>query len=332
MNHSYLRRIIDACAQNSSCSAEIRFDEPMSAHTSFKVGGPADCWLRPRADGFPEFVAALIAAACKEGLPLFFLGGGANVLVSDKGIRGLVLDTSGWSGEIKADSQIALSVHALAFRSGTGLDDAAEAAALRGLGGLEFLSGMPGSIGGALWMNARAYEREIADVLARTEALDFSSAEMSRQPLQAEALQAKTLQADKAEFAYKRSPFQNRRCFILSAEFGLYPRSEKEIRKDMEEHRRDREDKGHYRYPSAGSAFKNNRDFGKPVGKIIDELGLRGLSKGGAQIAPYHGNIIINTGGARAAEIRALLDETAAKVKEAAGFTLEPEILFVGEW
>jgi UDP-N-acetylmuramate dehydrogenase len=322
MDRSYLHRIIDTCAQNSPCSVEIRFDEPMSAHSSFKVGGPADCWLRPGADGFPEFVAALIAAACKEGLPLFFLGGGANVLVSDKGIRGIVLDTSGWSGEAKADSQIALPAHALGFRSGTGLDEAAEAAALRGLGGLEFLAGMPGTIGGALWMNARAYEREIADVLFEAELLDFSSAEVSRL----------TIQADKAKFSYKRSPFQNCRCLILSAAFALYPRNEREIRKDMEEHRRDREAKGHYRYPSAGSAFKNNRDFGKPVGKIIDELGLRGLSKGSAQIAPYHGNIIINTGGARAAEIRSLLDETAARVKEATGFALEPEILFLGEW
>jgi UDP-N-acetylmuramate dehydrogenase len=96
--------------------------------------------------------------------------------------------------------------------------------------------------------------------------------------------------------------------------------------------RKDRADKGHYRYPSAGSAFKNNRDFGDPTGKIIDQLGLRGLSKGGAQIAPWHGNIIINTGNAAASDIRALMDEAAARVRKERGFDLESEILFVGDW
>jgi UDP-N-acetylmuramate dehydrogenase len=100
----------------------------------------------------------------------------------------------------------------------------------------------------------------------------------------------------------------------------------------MEKNRQDRRAKGHYLFPCAGSAFKNNRDFGKPTGQIIDELGLRGLKKGGAQIAPFHGNIVINTGDATAADIRALMDEVAAKVKAATGFILEPEILFAGDW
>jgi UDP-N-acetylmuramate dehydrogenase len=208
------------------------------------------------------------------------------------------------------------------FCSGTSLDAAAESAAARGLGGLEFLAGMPGSIGGAVWMNARAYEREIADALSYVEVLDFSAAEVCRL----------VIPAVKAEFGYKKSPFQKRDQFILSAGFSLHARNEREIRLEMEEHRRDREAKGHYRYPSAGSAFKNNRDFGKATGKIIDELGLKGQRIGGAQIAPYHGNIIINTGGASAADIRALMEQTAAKVREAAGFDLEPEILFAGDW
>jgi UDP-N-acetylmuramate dehydrogenase len=100
----------------------------------------------------------------------------------------------------------------------------------------------------------------------------------------------------------------------------------------MEEHRGDRERKGHYRRPSAGSAFKNNRDFGKPTGQIIDELGLKGLRVGGAQVAPWHGNIVINSDGARAADIKSLLDQVAAVVKSERGLELEREILFVGEW
>jgi UDP-N-acetylmuramate dehydrogenase len=124
---------------------------------------------------------------------------------------------------------------------------------------------------------------------------------------------------------------------ILSAAFQLTPaedaqKSADQIRAEMDAHRADRTAKGHYRHPSAGSVFKNNPAFGKPSGQIIDELGLCGLSKGGAQVAPWHGNMIINTGGASASEIRALIDEVAAQVKAATGFVLEPEVLFVGEW
>ena len=353
MTPNRLRQIIDTCLSASPCPVEVRFDEPMSAHTTFKVGGAADCWLRPvcegeAGEGFPSFAAALIAAAGKEEVPLFFLGGGANILVADKGIRGIVLDTSGWSGEIQTESVVQVEgetqaggraslAERISFRSGTSLDAAAEAAASKGLGGLEFLAGMPGSIGGALVMNARAYEREIADVLVSADVLVASyqlPVASCQLPVASCQLPVASYQllADKTQFAYKRSPFQKLRCFIVSATFALQPRNEKEIRCQMESHRQDREDKGHYRYPSAGSAFKNNREFGKPTGKIIDELGLRGLCRGGAQIAPYHGNILINTGGATAADIRGLLEETAAVVKKATGFTLEPEILFVGDW
>jgi UDP-N-acetylmuramate dehydrogenase len=203
------------------------------------------------------------------------------------------------------------------------MDRAAELAADAGLSGLEFMAGMPGTVGGGVWMNARCYEREIADALVETWVLDFSKT-ATNGPL--------AVPADRAAFGYKRSPFQNRPWLILSAVFELRPGDTGEIRAQMEAYRRDREAKGHYRFPSAGSAFKNNRGFGKPTGKIIDELGLRGLRIGGAQVAPFHGNIIINIGGAKAADIRALVDEVGAQVKTAAGLVLEPEILFVGDW
>jgi UDP-N-acetylmuramate dehydrogenase len=294
-----------------------------------------------RGGGFPAFAAALFGAARAEGIPVFILGAGANILVSDRGIRGIVLDTTAWTGETElqtGDIPAEFPNRALmAFRGGTSADAAAEAAAARGLGGLEFLAGMPGSIGGAVWMNARAYGREIADALSYVEVLDFSAVGIVNRfdigiAGSAAEIRRLVIPADKAEFGYKRSPFQKSDRFILSAGFSLYARNEREIRLEMEERRRDREDKGHYRFPSAGSAFKNNRDFGKTTGKIIDELGLKGQRIGSAQIAPYHGNIIINTGGACAADIRALMEQTAAKVKEAAGFDLEPEILFAGDW
>ena len=322
-----IRRIIDSCAAEYPRAMEIRYDEPMAAHTTFKVGGPADCWARPGGEAFPQAAALLLGAARAEGVPVFILGGGANIVVADRGIRGIVLDTSGWTGETGEREPTADGGTGMGFRSGTSLDAAAELAASAGLSGLEFLAGMPGSIGGAVWMNARCYGREISDALLETEILDCSTTDGGKgEPHMIH------VPMDKAAFGYKRSPFQNRSCLILSARFSLRPGNEREIREQMKTHRRDREAKGHYRCPSAGSAFKNSRDFGKPMGKIIDELGLRGLRIGGAQVAPFHGNIIINTGDAAAADIRALAEEVAQRVQTALGFTPEPEILFVGEW
>jgi UDP-N-acetylmuramate dehydrogenase len=317
-----IRGIIEQCLEKNPCTVEFRFNEPMTAHTSFKVGGPAECWVRPHGDDSYGFTAALINAAHSEQIPLFILGGGANVLISDRGIRGITVDTGGWTGLADTGGTRRAAETELLFRSGTSLDEAADAAAARGLGGLEFLAGMPGSVGGALWMNARAFEREIGDVVVEAEIIDFSGSKAER----------RVVQTSKSEFSYKRSPFQNQRWLILSARCALHPRSEKEISAAMEEYRRDRQSKGHYRFPSAGSAFKNNRSYGKPSGQIIDELGLKGLNIGGAQIAPFHGNIIINTGGATAQNIRNLLERTAAQVKKATGFSLEPEIQFAGDW
>ncbi|MDR0455432.1 MAG: UDP-N-acetylmuramate dehydrogenase [Treponema sp.] len=309
-------RIVESCTKEHPGDIEVRYNEPMTTHSSFRTGGPADCWIRPSGENFPAFAAALLAAAHAGHIPVFVLGGGSNILVADAGIRGIVLDSGGWTGETGGKRQEGL----LEFRAGTSLDAAAEIAAETGLSGLEFLAGIPGSIGGAVWMNARCYGQEIADVLAETESIVFSGSapECTRQS------------ADKAEFSYKRSPFQSRDALILSASFHLRPGEAPQIRALMDSHRRDREAKGQYRYPSAGSVFKNNPDFGKPTGQIIDELGLCGLRTGGAQVAPWHGNFIINTGGACAADIRALIDEVAARVKTAVGFDLEPEILFVG--
>jgi UDP-N-acetylmuramate dehydrogenase len=317
-----IQRIVESCKKENPCDLEVSYHKPMAEVSTFRAGGPADCWLRPCGEGFPAFAAALIAAARAAGIPVFMLGGGANILAADSGIRGIVLDTGGWTGETGQEQQEGI----LRLRAGTSLDAAAEVAADAGLSGLEFLAGMPGSIGGAVWMNARCYGREIADVLIETEVIDFSSKLCLPKPPYVQ------LPADKGEFGYKRSPFQGRDMLILSASLRLMPRKTPDIRAAMNTHRADREAKGHYRYPSAGSVFKNNPNFGKPTGKIIDELGLCGLQKGGAQVAPWHGNIIVNTGGATASDIRALVDEVAARVKAAAGFTLEPEILFVGDW
>ena len=203
--------------------------------------------------------------------------------------------------------------------SGTSVDGLTSRLAERGLSGLEFLAGMPGSVGGAVWMNARCYEKSVSDVLLETEILD-ENCHRQRVPFQAEG------------FSYKKSPFQSREVLILSARFAVQFRESQDIHKEIASYRQNRTDKGHYRFPSAGSAFKNDRDFGESTGRIIDQLGLRGLSIGGAQIAPWHGNIIINIGNAIASDIRILMGEVVRRVKEARGFDLESEILFVGDW
>ncbi|AEJ18823.1 UDP-N-acetylenolpyruvoylglucosamine reductase [Gracilinema caldarium DSM 7334] len=290
----------------------LRFDEPMSLHTTFKVGGPADIWVRPEGPSFPRYAACLLRTARTEGVPVFILGGGANLVVSDQGIRGIVLDTTGWSGWQIDESSVLLY-------AGTTVDKAVEVCADHEREALAFLAGMPGSIGGAIWMNARCYNLSISDVLMETWILN-EQFEQVWVPFRPE------------DFEYKISPFQHRQVLILGGRFKTRPGDRSALVAEMQKYRQDRETKGHYTLPSAGSAFKNNHAFGKPTGKIIDELGLRGLSLGGAKVADWHGNIIVNTGTATAQDIYLLTEILKKRVKEALGYDLECEILFVGDW
>ena len=326
-----LREFIEKINNENRFSGGLKYDEPMSDHTTFKVGGKADVWVRPEKDIFPAYSAKLLEAAGEKGIPVFILGGGANIVVGDLGIRGIVLDTGSWQGidavtgrevdgrgasaELAGSTSSTMSVRVL---SGSSVDGIADQLAAEGLSGLEFLAGMPGSVGGAIWMNARCYERSVSDALIETEILD-------------ENCRKQAIPFRPEDFSYKKSPFQGRKDLILSGRFAVRARDPKEIHDEMAVYRGDRVDKGHYRFPSAGSAFKNNRDFGDPTGRIIDQLGLRGLRVGGAQVAPWHGNIIINTGDASAADIKRLAAEVARRVKEERGFDLESEIIFVGE-
>ena len=306
-------------SQNPPFKGLIRYNEAMSEHTTFKVGGPADAWIRPEGDCFPEFSAILLESARNEGIPVFILGGGANLVVSDKGIRGIVLDTTAYSG---ATDALGLQVSGsgseekLYFRSGTTMDNAADYAADRGLSGLEFLAGMPGCLGGALWMNARCYEKEMADVTREVQLLEGGC--------------ILTTVVDKKEFAYKKSPFQTKDCLILIMSFILHRKEKSVIWDKINAYRKDREEKGHYRFPCAGSVFINNPAFGKPTGKILDELGCKGLTIGDAQLAPWHGNIIINKGKASAADILALVEALEERARMELGIELEREILFMG--
>jgi len=322
MSVKKIREIINKCLKETPCEISFYYNEPLKDHTTFKVGGPADCLLFPKGKGFRDFCINILNTCRAQDVPVFILGAGANIVVSDKGIRGITLEMSGWKNE---NSGLYFNKGEIVFKSGTNIDEAVNTVSSAGFSGFEFLAGMPGTIGGAVWMNARCYESEIADVLGWAEIINCDHELKSSYAIH-------KIEKNAEDFAYKQSPFQKMDCVIVSASFKLKKGNKEEILSNIKKYMEDREKKGHYRFPSAGSAFKNNRDFGKPTGQIIDELGLKSRQIGGAQIAPFHGNIIINTGNACANDIRALVDETILEVKEKTGFILEPEILFVGEW
>jgi UDP-N-acetylmuramate dehydrogenase len=287
----------------------VKQDEPMGRHTSFRLGGPADLYVAPRAAGD----VTQVTAACEHaGLPCFLLGGGTNILVADKGIRGVVLDLTGLHG-MRADG------NRVTAQAGSPVSELSEFARVRGLTGLEFAYALPGTVGGAVWMNARCYDHEISEVLVEAVHLDGAGTPC-RRPLRA------------GEWGYKLSPFQSLRGAILEAVFQLAPGSPEESRRLMDDHKADRVKKGHFLFPCAGSIFKNNRAFGAPTGKIVDSLGLKGVRIGGAQVAPFHGNIIVNAGDARAADVRALIERVEEEVARKLGFSLEREVILVGEW
>ena len=287
----------------------VKLDEPMAAHCSFRIGGPADLYVLP-ADA--DEAARVLHTCAKESVPVFLLGGGTNILVSDLGIRGVVLDLSRLSGA-RADGLLVIA------RGGTPVSEVADFALGRGLSGLEFAYALPGSVGGAVWMNARCYGAEIGDVLAY---VDYLGPDLTRQ----------RYEINREEWSYKRSPFQGRNQLIVEAGFRLVTGERAGMQALMQSHRADRESKGHFLHPCAGSIFKNNRAFGAPTGRLIDSLGLKGTTIGGAQVAPFHGNIFINTGDARAADMRALIQLVEEAVRTRLGLELEREVILVGDW
>jgi UDP-N-acetylmuramate dehydrogenase len=297
-------------------AAFLRQNEELAAHTSFKTGGPADWYIKPPREQFVPITRAALTCARENGLSVFILGGGANLCVSDKGIRALVLDTGDFRGCRVEDGLVYA-------RCGTPSDEVALFCQRHAQGGLEFLAGLPGSIGGALWMNARCFEHSVSDVLRHVRYLDKN-------------LEERTIGREERAWGYKKSPFQrggsHEDALLLEAAFNVHPSEEAAVAKQCAAYRRAREEKGHFRYPSAGSVFKNDRKLGRPSGAIVEELGLRGRRSGGAQLAPWHGNIIINTGGATSAGIRALVELVKSEARRVLGIELEEEILFPGEW
>jgi len=287
----------------------ILFDEPMFRHTSFKIGGPADVFVSP----LNQADLLYILKICRnEVTPYFILGNGSNILVSDDGIEGVVIDTSSLSKIETTEIGIKAECGALISR-------VSEEALACSLSGMEFIYSMPGTVGGAIWMNARCYDVSIGDIIETISYLD-------------QGLTISTMKPEPSDFSYKKSPFQYKKTVILESTFKLLKGDPKTIKIEMDGHKNDREKKGQFLFPSAGSVFKNNRDFGKSTGEIIDSLSLKGFSIGDAMISTKHANIIVNNGKARAVDIDRLINYIEDRALQELGLSLETEILRVGRW
>ena len=281
-------------------------NESLKDKTTFKIGGNASFFAKPEDS---KSLIALLSWAKENDLPLFILGGGSNLVVSDEGIDKLVISTESFDFCTLQDDLLICG-------AGCTFEKITEFCIENEISGLENFAGLPGTTGGATFMNARCYEVSISDVLSSVKYIDLSD------------FTEKTYLVDLSEWDYKKSPFQSGDKIITQVSFNIKKGNSKEIEEKSLSFIKDRENKGHFKFPSAGSVFKNNRNFGKPSGKIIDEVGLRGFSVGQAQVAPWHGNFIINNGNATASDVRNLVEIIQEKVLKETGFMLECEIIF----
>ena len=301
-------------------------NEPLAPKSTFKVGGTARLFITPET---PEQLESVISASRSAELPFFVTGGASNVVYPDGTYEGAIISTQGIK-EIFYDSDETTPDGEALVTCQCGVPVAAfvDFCTRKNLSGAEQFAGLPGTVGGAVYMNARCFDRSISDILYSTRHIEFDrkAAKQVEMPFNA------------ADWDYKKSPFQTNNKttvearYITQATFRLTraaPTNHEQIIANCKKYIAERVDKGYFKYPSAGSVFKNNHAFGAPSGKLIDECGLKGLSIGGAQIAPFHGNFIINTGHASAEDIHRLVCAAQKAVREKFGFELEPEIIFV---
>lgn len=294
--------------------------ELLKNHTTFQIGGPADEYCEP--ETFAELIEVIHQCNGAEK-KYFLLGGGSNLVFSDAGFRGTVICTK------KLNKIKLIEDNLVIAEAGATMKELVDFCSENGLSGFEEFAGLPGTVGGALYMNARCFEKSISDNLYETHWLEESEedGEFKNKDI--------LFEDDEKNWDYKKSPFQNTNCIIKSGTFKVKPVENEDFKDAIKSkcagYIKSREEKGHFKYPSAGSVFKNNHEFGKPSGKLIDEAGLRGYSIGGAQIAEFHGNFIVNTDGASADDVKRLVFHAQETVKEKFGFQLEPEIIFLDE-
>lgn len=282
-------------------------EEPMAKHTTFRVGGPAEYYLMPDRKELPEVIRC-----CGEyQIPYLVIGNGSNLLVSDKGFRGAVIEIG------KNISAIRVEEGRIYAEAGALLSKTAHTALEHGLTGMEFAAGIPGCMGGAVVMNAGAYGGEMKDIIASVTVLTKQGEE-------------KKLRVEELDLSYRHSCIPQQEYLVLEAELALQPGKQEEIRARMEELKAKRNEKQPLEYPSAGSTFK--RPEGYYAGKLIMDAGLRGFQVGGAAVSEKHCGFVINKEQASATDIYRLMQEVQQRVQQQFGVKLEPEVKMVGDF
>ncbi len=288
-------------------ASRILMDEPMSEHTTFAVGGPADVLVLPKS--VKEMSLAIRAARSLE-LPVTVLGGGSNVLVRDGGIRGVVIQLNQMTKVLSCNETKILA------SAGYMLKDVCQFAQEQGLTGIEFACGIPGTLGGAVFMNAGAYGGEMSHVVSRVRTVNSTGG-------------VHTYNAPNLGFSYRQSRFQKSQEFVVEIELTLRQGNKAEIQQAMDDLMQKRRSKQPLEMHSAGSTFK--RPPGYFAGTLIDQTGLKGLSCGDAQVSTKHAGFVVNTGHASARDVLQVIHEVQKRVEKAHGVHLEPEVRIIGE-
>lgn len=286
----------------------IYCNEPMSRHTTFRVGGNADFFVTPQSIKEATDTVRLLLT---EKEPFEIVGNGSNLLVTDSGIRGCVVCIG------KGMDRISVNGNTVTAEAGAMLSKIAQVACDNNLAGMVFASGIPGTIGGAMVMNAGAYGGEMKDIVTKVTMLDIDTGKIV------------TLDNEQMCFGYRTSIIKSHSYVVLSVELELVPGNRDEIKNEMAELSAKRREKQPLEYPSAGSTFK--RPEGYFAGKLIEDSGLRGYCVGGAQVSEKHCGFVINRGEATAQDILTLISDVRTKVKDQYGVILEPEVCILGE-
>lgn len=282
---------------------ELKKDVPMSRLTSFRIGGPVDCAAYPKTEAE---LSDLLKLCAEAGIEPVILGAGTNVLAPDAGLRKLVIVLKDALEGMEQIGETSIRVMA-----GVTMARAAVFAAGLNLGGLEFAHGIPGTIGGGVYMNAGAYGGEIKDVCTRVRIMEMNG-------------EARWITNEEAAFSYRHSAIEDNPWIVVAAEFQLTPKAEEEVWAKMKELIGKRRASQPLDLPSAGSAFK--RPVGGYAAALIDQTGLKGFQVGGAAVSEKHAGFVVNLGGATAADVQELLQQVSDKVFERTGIRLEPEV------
>lgn len=287
---------------------QVKKDEPMKSHTTFRVGGPADYFVTPQT---AEEVAKVIEACIQEKVPYYIVGNGSNLLVSDKGYEGVIIQIYKQMNQVKVEGA---QIHA---QAGALLSMIAKRALDAELTGFEFAAGIPGTLGGACVMNAGAYGGEMKDVLKSVTVLTGKG-------------EVKTLAKEELELGYRTSAIAKKGYIVLEAVLELQKGEKEKIQAVMDDLKERRVTKQPLEYPSAGSTFK--RPEGYFAGKLIQDAGLRGFQVGGAQVSEKHCGFVINKDQATASDVMNLMNQVSDKVYEEFGVRLQPEVKRLGEF